>query len=136
MSITSIDEVVRGICGTENRSRFRELSDAIIRDLDIEQIEALVAAYRLDGERGAKALLAVWLRGERRWVRLRPSTKRLTHVIDGATFRAGQWYSVSLELSERLRDEPANDMGRFVALFEVETQAPTLAADVEVAFIW
>lgn len=125
MSIVSIDEVVRAICGTQHRQRFAELSNAIMRDLDAEQISALVSAHALDGNPGATALLAVWLKGGRLWVRLRPVSKRQTHVFEGHSFLAGRWYSVPRELGERLRDEPVTDLpSKFVALFEVESQAP------------
>lgn len=136
MSIQSIDEVVRAVCGSE-RHRFRELSDAILRDLDVEQTAALLSAYQVDGVGGATALLAVWLKGERRWVRIRPSVGRHTHVIEGISIVAGRWYSVSVALAERLRDEPASDMsGVFSALFEVESQSPALGVGENVEWVW
>jgi hypothetical protein len=128
VSAINIDTVVLDILGAEHRPRFREVVDAILRDLSAEETEALCGAYALGGRRGASTFLAARLTHRRRFVRIRPGSPRMTHVTHSHTFEAGTWYSVPEELGERLRDEPESDTGNYRALFQVESRPP-LEAD-------
>lgn len=124
MSVVNLDLILIGLLGPEHRHRLREVADAIIRDLTAEEVEAMAGAYLLDGRRGAHSFLSTRLIHGRRFIRIRTASKRLRHVVEGHSFDAGCWYSVPEALGERLREEPENDMGPRIALFQVENRPP------------